>query len=107
MDQDGVKLFTNSQKKYGCFFLCIEAFYEFLIEKHNMNINDVEISILASVSKGYTIGQILEAIEKVITIKHENKYSIKTCTATDFIPILGRKNPIFIDEENKIKVKKR
>jgi hypothetical protein len=67
-----------------------------------MDINDVELSILASISKGYTAGQILEIIHKVIDIKHENNI----CTSNDFIPLLGIKSPIFIDEENKIKVKK-
>jgi hypothetical protein len=67
-----------------------------------MNINDVELSILASISKGYTAGQILETIDKVIKIKvKDNIY-----TATDFLPILGMKTPVFIDEENKIKVRK-
>ncbi|CAF1257596.1 unnamed protein product [Adineta steineri] len=68
-----------------------------------MNINDVELSILASISKGYTAGQILETIYKVIKIKHEDKYSNNVCTANDFISILGLKTPVFIDEENKIK----
>ncbi|CAF0797232.1 unnamed protein product [Rotaria sp. Silwood1] len=80
-----------------------KIFYETLIEKYNMNINDVELSILASISDGYTVGQILETIDKVINFKHENKYSNKICTANDFISILGTKIPIFIDEENKIK----
>jgi hypothetical protein len=70
-----------------------------------MNINDVELSILASISKGYTAGQILETIYKVIHIKHENKYSNNICTSDDFIPLLTIKSPVFIDEENKIKVK--
>ena len=70
-----------------------------------MNITDVELSILASISKGYTAGQILESIHQVIKIKHENKYSNKICSANDFIPLLGLKTPVFIDEENKIKVK--
>ncbi|CAF2359008.1 unnamed protein product [Rotaria sp. Silwood2] len=80
-----------------------KIFYEVLIEKYNMNINDLELSILASISDGYTVGQILETIDKVINIKHENKYSNKICTAIDFISILGTKIPVFIDEENKIK----
>ncbi|CAF0820478.1 unnamed protein product [Rotaria sordida] len=80
-----------------------KTFYEILIEKYNMNINDVELSILASISNGYTVGQIVETINQVINIKHENKYSNKICTANDFISILGTKIPVFIDEENKIK----
>jgi hypothetical protein len=70
-----------------------------------MNINDVEISILACLSKGYTAGQILESIHKVIHLKKETKFSNNICTSNDFIPILGIKPPVFIDEENKIKVK--
>ncbi|UJR26060.1 hypothetical protein I4U23_007406 [Adineta vaga] len=77
--------------------------YEILIEKNQMNITDIELSILASISKGYTIGQILEAIYKVIKIKHENKYVNNYCTAKEFIPIFGLKTPMFIDEEKKIK----
>lgn len=84
--------------------LFIEVFYEILIEKYNMNINDVELSILASISDGYSVGQILESIDSVIKIKHETKYSKNKCTAEDFIPIFGIKSPMFIDEENKIKV---
>ncbi|CAF1118521.1 unnamed protein product [Adineta steineri] len=80
-----------------------KIFYEILLEKNHMNVNDVELSILASVSKGYTAGQILETIYKVIKIKHEDKYSNNVCTANDFISILGLKTPVFIDEENKIK----
>jgi len=83
----------------------IEICYEILVENNHMNINDVELSILASTSKGYTAGQILEAIDQVIKIKHENKYSNNICSANDFISILGLKTPLFIDEENKIKVK--
>jgi hypothetical protein len=70
-----------------------------------MNINDVELSILASISKGYTAGQILETIHKVIHIKHENKYSNNIYTSDDFISLLAIKSPVFIDEENKIKVR--
>ncbi|CAF3283444.1 unnamed protein product [Rotaria socialis] len=80
-----------------------KIFYETLIEKCNMNINDVELSRLASLSDGYTAGQILEAIDKVIKIKQETKYSNMTCTADDFITVLGTKVPVFVDEENKIK----
>jgi hypothetical protein len=83
----------------------IGIFYEILIEKHNLNINDVELSILASISKGYTAGQILETIEKVIRTKQETKYSNNLYTANDFIPTLGLKSPVFVDEENKIKVR--
>lgn len=71
-----------------------------------MNIADVELSMLASISKGYTIGQILQAIDHVVHAKREDKYSNNICTSNDFIPILGLKTPVFIDEENKIKVKK-
>jgi len=67
-----------------------------------MNINDVELSILASIANGYTAGQIIETIDKVIDIKHANNI----CTSNDFIPILAIKSPVFIDEENKIKVTK-
>ncbi|CAM4771441.1 unnamed protein product [Rotaria magnacalcarata] len=80
-----------------------KIFYETLIEKCNMNINDVELSSLASLSDGYTAGQILETIDKVIKIKQETKYSNMICTADDFITILGAKVPVFVDEENKIK----
>lgn len=65
-----------------------------------MNINDVELSILASISKGYTAGQILEIIHEIIQLKTENNI----CTSNDFIPLLAMKSPVFIDEENKIKV---
>jgi len=68
-----------------------------------MIIADVELSVLASVSKGYTAGQILETIEKVIEQKKLNKYGGNICKAEDFIQTLGMKTPIFFDEENKIK----
>jgi hypothetical protein len=70
-----------------------------------MNINDVELSILASISKGYTAGRILETIQKVVQIKQEDKYSNNICTSNDFLSLLAIKSPVFIDEENKIKVK--
>jgi hypothetical protein len=94
-----------TEKKQVFFVFFIGIFYEILIEKHNLNINDVELSILASISKGYTAGQILETIEKVIRTKQETKYSNNLYTANDFIPTLGLKSPVFIDEENKIKVR--
>ncbi|CAF0896390.1 unnamed protein product [Adineta ricciae] len=77
--------------------------YKILVERNHMNISDVELSILASISKGYTAGQLLEAIYKVLRIKQETKYMNNDCTAKDFIPILGLNTPVFIDEENKIK----
>jgi hypothetical protein len=98
-------LSLNQNETFVVVFFFIEIFYEFLIEKNNMNINDVELSLLASISKGYTAGQILETIQKVIRIKQENKYSNNTCTSNDFLPLLAIKHPVFIDEENKIKVK--
>ena len=70
-----------------------------------MNITDVELSILASISKGYTAGQLHEAIYKVVKMKQTTKYVNNDCTAKDFIPTLGLNTPVFIDEENKIKVK--
>ena len=103
MDLDEVEiLFPIKTKRL---FFSLEIFYETLIEKHDMNITDVELSILASMSKGYTAGQILETIERVIQIKQEMKYSDHICTANDFLPLLAVKSPVFIDEENKIKVK--
>jgi lipopolysaccharide export system protein LptC len=69
-----------------------------------MNIDDVQLSVLATISKGYTAGQILDTIEQVINNKNQMQYSMNMCTANDFLPILGMKTPIFIDEENKIKV---
>ncbi|CAF0994003.1 unnamed protein product [Adineta ricciae] len=77
--------------------------YEILVERNHMNITDVELSILASISKGYTAGQLLEAIYKVLKMKQKTKYVNNDCTAKDFIPILGLNTPVFIDEENKIK----
>ena len=71
-----------------------------------MNINDVELSLLASISKGYTAGQILQTIRQVIHIKQENKYSNHIYSSNDFLPILAMKPPVFLDEENKTKVKK-
>ena len=65
-----------------------------------MDIADVELSILASISQGYTAGQIIETIEKVI----EKKDSNRLCTSNDFLPLLTIKPPMFLDEENKIKV---
>lgn len=82
-----------------CHFF-LEIFYEILIEKHQMDIADVELSILASISKGYTAGQIIETIEKVI----EKKEFDRLCTSNDFLPLLTIKPPMFLDEENKIKV---
>lgn len=65
-----------------------------------MDIADVELSILASISKGYTGGQIIESIEKVIEMKDSNRL----CTSKDFLPLLTITSPMFVDEENKIKV---
>ena len=90
--------------KHVFFFSFIEIFHEILIEKCNMSISDIELSILASISKGYTAGQILETINEIVKIKYEDKYSSNTCTANDFIPLLGIKTPVFINEENRIKV---
>jgi hypothetical protein len=69
-----------------------------------MIINDVELSVLASISKGYTAGQLLDTIAKVIGIKRSQRYPNNTCSAKEFLPILGLQTPIFLDEENKIKV---
>ena len=70
-----------------------------------MNINDVELTILASVTKGYTAGRIIDVIQKVVQIKQEDKYSNNICTSHDFLTLLAVKPPVFIDEEDKIKVK--
>ena len=69
-----------------------------------MNITDVELSILASISRGYTAGQILQTIDKVIQIKQEKKYADNLCTSNDFLPLLTIQPAVFLDEENKIKV---
>lgn len=69
-----------------------------------MNISDIELSILASVSNGYTAGQMLEAIHPVITAKREEQYRQNSCTADEFIPTIGLQTPVLVDEENRIKV---
>ncbi|CAF1409946.1 unnamed protein product, partial [Didymodactylos carnosus] len=81
-----------------------KIWFETLIEKYSMKIIDVELSILASVSNGYTAGQILETIKNVVNNKKLNKYNNNVCKAEDFIPILSTKTPVFIDEENKLKM---
>ena len=96
-------LLSIKSESFSCF---IGICYELLVERNHMNITDVELSILASISKGYTAGQLFEVISKVLRMKQETKYVNSDCTAKDFIPMLGLKTPVFIDEENKIKVKR-
>lgn len=82
----------------------VEIFHRILIEKYQMKINPAELSLLASISNGYTAGQILESIEQVISIKQKENFGKNLCSSSDFLPILGLKTPVFIDEENQIKV---
>lgn len=82
----------------------IELLQTFLTENHQMLIDDIELSVLASISKGYTAGQLLDTAEKVIGLKRSQKYPNSICSAQDFLSILGLQTPIFLDEEKKIKV---
>ena len=83
----------------------VELVYEHLIEKHHTKIDHVELSVLASLSKGFTAGQILYAINKVLHSKRKDQYATTSLTAKDFIVHLGLQSPVFIDEEDKIKVR--
>lgn len=69
-----------------------------------MKINPVELSLLASISNGFTGGQIIETIQSFLETKQKENSMNNSCSAVDFVSIFGLKTPIFIDEENKIKV---
>ena len=66
-----------------------------------MKISPVELSLLASISNGFTGGQIVETIESLVASRSMRD----VCSSKEFLPILGLKTPVFVDEENLLKVR--
>eukprot|EP00112_Aurelia_sp_Birch-Aquarium-sp1_P000787 Seg1077.3 transcript_id=Seg1077.3/GoldUCD/mRNA.D3Y31 product="Dynein regulatory complex protein 11" protein_id=Seg1077.3/GoldUCD/D3Y31 len=76
-----------------------------LIRKHGGRISDaLDVSSLSKISDGYTPGHLITAIKSVLTERRIQQLSKKPLTASEFIPLLAKIDPIYKEEEEAFKV---
>lgn len=65
----------------------------------------LDISALVKVSDGYTPGQILKAIESVLTKRRLMQLSKRPLVASEFLGHLAKLEPVYREEEESLKVR--
>ena len=65
--------------------------------------NNLDISSLSKVSDGFTPGQLLSAVKEVLSERRISQQQLKPLQAIEFIPLLARNDPIYVDEEEAFK----
>merc|ERR1712130_494010 len=61
--------------------------------------SEIDLSVLAKISDGYTASDIAFAVSKVMTPMRKKQQAFKPVRNAEFVPFLAEREPVFLEEE--------